>query len=190
MNTIEKLNPPVDSSSRRIEALGTQVPETSNRQRPQRTILVVTKDPRLVPNLRLASERAALAVTQARELEATLRFLHDPVPVAILLDLDLPCAAAWKIADHLLRRETCPPLILLTGRTDQFDTATAIRAGALFDKSLEPSKLLDVIDQVAAQSDSGQADRNSIQRVLIQWLKPCSWSIPVTPAQRFWGINE
>jgi hypothetical protein len=29
-----------------------------------------------------------------------------------------------------------------------------------------------------------------IQRIMIQWLRPCAWSIPVTPTDRFWGLNE
>jgi CheY-like chemotaxis protein len=111
-------------------------------------------------------------------------------PAAVLLDLDLPAQAAWEAADCLLQEESCPPIILLTARSDQFDLSTAIRAGSLVDKSAGSSRLLEVVDQTLAGPCSAQAERNAIQRVMIRWLRPCGWSAPVTPAHRFWGTNE
>ena len=108
----------------------------------------------------------------------------------MLLDLDLPSQGAWEIADSLLQEAGCPPLILLTGRRDQFDVSTAIRAGSLVDKSAGLAKLLEVVDQALALPDSNQGERNAIQRIMIQWLRPCAWSVPVTPTYRFWGLNE
>ena len=108
----------------------------------------------------------------------------------VLLDLDLPSQAAWEAADWLLQEQNCPPLILLTARSGQFDPSTAIRAGSLVDKTIGPSRLLEVVDETLGVPCSAQAERNAIQRVVIQWLKPCGWSIPVTPAYRFWPLNE
>jgi hypothetical protein len=47
-----------------------------------------------------------------------------------------------------------------------------------------------LIDQSLGTSAFCRAERNAIQRVVIRWLKPCSWSIPITPAHGVWGINE
>ena len=65
----------------------------------------------------------------------------------VLLDLDLPSQAAWEAADWLLQEQNCPPLILLTARSGQFDLSTAIRAGSLVDKTIGPSQLLEVVDE-------------------------------------------
>jgi CheY-like chemotaxis protein len=111
-------------------------------------------------------------------------------PVVVLLDLDLPSQAAWEAADCLLQEESCPPLILLTARSDQFDMGTAIRAGSLVDKATAPSRLLEAVDRTLAEPCSAQAERNAIQRVMIRWLRPSSWSVPVTAAHRLWRINE
>jgi len=89
-----------------------------------------------------------------------------------------------------LQEESCPPLILLTARSDQFDMSTAIRAGSLVDKTTDPSRLLEMVDQTLAGPCSAQAERNAIQRVMIRWLRPCGWSAPVTSAHRFWGTNK
>jgi hypothetical protein len=38
--------------------------------------------------------------------------------------------------------------------------------------------------------DANRAERNAIQRVVIRWLRPCAWPVPVTPTYRFRGLNE
>ncbi len=153
------------------------------------SVLLVSKDPRLGPNLRLALARRGLALLETRGLDDALRLVAALRPSAILLDLDLPGEAAWEIADRLLGEATCPPMLLLSERTDQYDTGTAIRAGSLFDKSADPVELIENLERVLAQPSSGQAERNAIQRVLVRWLKPCGWSVPVTPAHRFWELR-
>jgi DNA-binding response OmpR family regulator len=153
-------------------------------------ILLISDDASLGENLRCAAARTGRAVVRVDEVTDALRKMRAGQPAAVLLDLDLPAQAAWDAADSLLQEETCPPLILLTARSDQFDLSTAIRAGSLVDKAAGPGRLLEAVDRTLAGPCSAQAERNAIQRVMIQWLKPCGWSVPVTPAHRFWGINE
>ena len=129
-------------------------------------------------------------VVQVDETTDALERVRSGQPAVVLLDLDLPSQAAWEAADCLLQEQSCPPLILLTARSDQFDLNTAIRAGSLVDKTTGPSRLMEAVDKSVAVPCSAQAERNAIQRVVIQWLKPCGWSVPVTPAYRFWAIHE
>jgi DNA-binding response OmpR family regulator len=163
-------------------------PRSPNGQK--KGILLVSDDASLGESLRCAALRTGRAVVQVGGVTDALRKMRADQPAAVLLDLDLPAQAAWEAADWLLQEETCPPLILLTAHSDQFDMSTAIRAGSLVDKSAGPSRLLEAVDQTLAGPCSAQAERNAIQRVMIRWLRPCSWSVPVTPARRFWGINE
>jgi DNA-binding response OmpR family regulator len=153
-------------------------------------ILLISDDAVVGENLRRAAEEAGRSVVRAADLGEALRTAHMIKPVAVVLDLDLPSHGAWEIADSLLQEAGCPPLILLTGRRDQFDVSTAIRAGSLVDKSASLAKLLEVVDQALALPDSNRGERNAIQRIIIQWLRPCEWSVPVTPAYRYWGLNE
>jgi DNA-binding response OmpR family regulator len=111
-------------------------------------------------------------------------------PALVLLDLDLPRQGGWEAADALLEEESCPPVLLLTARSEQFDANTALRAGSLINKTESPSHLLEVVEETLSMPKASQAECNAIQRVLIRWLKPCNWHVPVTPAYRFWGINE
>jgi hypothetical protein len=68
--------------------------------------------------------------------------------------------------------------------------STAIRAGSLVEKSASAAKLLEVVEQAAALPDSNRGERNAIQRILIKWLRPCAWPVPIEPAYRHWGLNE
>jgi DNA-binding response OmpR family regulator len=156
----------------------------------KRELLLVSDDASLGENLKCAAARTGRAVVRVGGVADALQQMRAGQPAAVLLDLDLDALAAWKIADSLLQEERCPPLILLTAHGDQFDVSTAIRAGSLVDKSAGPSHLLETVEQTLAAPCSAQAERNAIQRIVIQWLRPCSWSVPVTPAYRFWGINE
>lgn len=153
-------------------------------------ILFVSDDATLAEKLRGATEGAGRSVLLANGLAEALGAVRSAELAAVLLDLDLPAQGAWEIADGLLQESGCPPLILLTGRRDHFDTSTAIRAGALVDKCTSPAKVLEVVDEAMALPDVNRAERNAIQRVVIRWLRPCAWSVPVTPTYRFWGLNE
>ena len=157
---------------------------------PKGLILLISDDAVVAESLRRAAEQTGRSVVRAAGLRETLRTAHMMQPVAVVLDLDLPSRGAWEIADRLLQEAGCPPLVLLTGRGDQFDVSTAIRAGSLVDKSGGLSKVLDAVDQALALPDSNRGERNAIQRIMIQWLRPCAWSVSVTPTYRFWGLNE
>ena len=167
---------------------GCPVPE------PKQVILLISDDAVVAENLRRAAEQAGRSVVRsvvrAADLGEALRTANMVQPVAVVLDLDLPAQGAWEVADNLLQEAGCPPLILLTGRRDQFDVSTAIRAGSLVDKSASLTKVLEAVDQALALPDSNRGERNAIQRITIQWLRPCAWSAPVTPSYRFWGLNE
>ena len=156
----------------------------------KRGILLISDDACLGESLRCAAAPSGRTVVRVDGLADALQNMCAGHPVAVLLDLDLPFQGAWEAADCLLQEQSCPPLILLTARSDQFDLSTAIRAGSLVDKTTDPSLLLEAVDQTLAVPCSAQAERNAIQRVMIRWLRPCSWSVPVTPAHRFWGLNE
>lgn len=156
----------------------------------KRTILLISDDARLHQNLRGVANMVGRMVVRVDGVVDISRIVYAIRPAVVLLDLDLPADAAWRKADALLQEQRCPPLILLTARSEQFDVRTAIQAGSLVDKSADPKRLLDKVEQTLAAPNSSSAERNAIQRVVVRWLRPRSWSVPLKPAYRFWGINE
>jgi CheY-like chemotaxis protein len=153
-------------------------------------ILLVSTDSELAGRLRHLAEGTDRTVVQAGGLAAALEAVHSAALAAVLLDLDMAAQGAWEIADALVQEPGCPALVLLTNQPDHFDTSAAIRAGALVDKSGSPAALLEAVDEAVALPEVNRAERNAIQRVVIRWLKPCEWSIPVRPSYRDWGLNE
>jgi DNA-binding response OmpR family regulator len=172
----------------KVAAQGSYAPRSAKSG--QHVILLISDDAALGEDLRRAAEQMKRSVVRVEGLAEAVRSVRVVRPAAVVIDLELPLQAAWATADCLLQEQSCPPLILLTLRSDQVDMSTAIDAGSIIDKSAGPNCLLERVDQILAGQDSGQFERNAAQQVLIRWLKPCAWSPPVTPAQRFWGINE
>jgi DNA-binding response OmpR family regulator len=184
---------PTSLSAGSLNGTGGSVRGCWGRQSPnveRRAILLVSDDASLGENLKCAAARTGRAVVQVDGTVDALRKVRAGQSAVVLLDLDLPSQAAWEAADSLLQEVSCPALLLLTARSEQFDLGTAMRAGSLVDKTASPSRLLELVDQTLAGPCSAQVERNAIQRVMIRWLRPCSWSVPVTPAYRFWRINE
>jgi DNA-binding response OmpR family regulator len=155
-----------------------------------RTILNITNDKRYHENLRSLANTIGLFVVKATRRAGTLAILQATRPVAVLLDLDLPDEAAWQMAEMVLNEPSCPSVILLSGRTAQFDMRTAIRAGSLVSKTESPGRVLGLIQERLRLPEANQAEWNAIQRVLIRWLRPSGWTEPSAGAHRFWGINE
>lgn len=156
----------------------------------RRTVLFISADDLLYKNLRFAANSKGHIVVKADKMLGILAVFQAIQPTAALLDLDFPEHQAWEAAELLLQQQTCPPVVLLTAQTSQFDLRTAIRAGSLVDKNRGPSGILQAVEESLALPESNQAERNAIQRVLIHWLKPASWTGDFAPAYRFWGINE
>lgn len=155
-----------------------------------RTILLLSNDKQLHENLRLLANTIGLFVVKAAHSSGTLAILQATKPAAVLLDLDLPGEAAWQTGDLVLNEPGCPAVILISGRTAQFDMRTAIRAGSLVSKRESPVRLLKIIQERLALPQANQAERNAIQRVLIRWLRPSGWGEGSAPANRFRGIND
>ena len=189
MNTPPCLNPMNTRLVNEVArpARGAGAPQMDGRN--TNLFLLISKDRLLGQGLREAAEEAGLLLVHSA-LSGLVWQMRALRPGAVLLDLDLPSEAAWEVADRLLEVESCPPLILVTARTNQFDPGLALRAGIIVDKSAEPTRLLRLAKEASAQYGSSQAERNSIQRILIRWFRPSGWSVPVTPAYRFWSLKE
>lgn len=167
--------------------------ERANREQnspPKGLILLISQDTHLHNRLRGLANTAGTLVVRLDAMRGVVPAMRAISPAIVLLDLDLPGQVAWDIADAMLQEQNCPPMILLSSYCEKFDVNTAIRAGSIVDKSEGATRLLEIAHEVLSMPQSNRVERNAILRVLIRWLKPCSWSFPVTPAHRFWGINE
>jgi DNA-binding response OmpR family regulator len=155
-----------------------------------RTILAITQDAQFLEQLRSAANSRGTLVVKAERAAGAALILQVTRPDIVLLDLDLPNDAAWHIAESLLHEPSCSPVLLLSRRTERFDTHAALRAGSVVNKSDSADHLLELIDDTLQKPEPNQAERNTIQLVFLRWLRPSAWEIPTNPPARFWGINE
>lgn len=155
----------------------------------QRTILVVSEDTEFIDDLRLATKRGGRTIAQVKAQNA-IEKIRVRQPGAVLLDLDTPSKDAWDLADSLLAQQDCPPLLLLTAHSGHIGIRAAICTGTAADKTNSPVRLLQLLENILTAPHADRIDRAITQRIIVRWLRPAHWSIPVTPAPRYWGINE
>jgi DNA-binding response OmpR family regulator len=156
----------------------------------RRTVLLVSNDAGVGERLGSAADRADLAFWQTTDSANAHRLAVQNHPAVVFLDLDFPALSGWDAAERFLENERCPPLILLSGRTSRLDMEAAICGGTITDKSASPDQLLEKVNGALTEPDAERVNRHARQRLLISWLRPFHWTIPVTPAVRHWGINE
>jgi CheY-like chemotaxis protein len=153
-------------------------------------LLLLSEDEVLCWSLLVAASNTARRLVRGHptaDVQLTLRIVR---PDLVLLDLDLPDEAAWDAADALLQDGDCPPVLLLTSRGEQSQFDSAIQAGCLTEKSANPTKVMELVELRLRSIRTDWQEQKAIQRLMIRWLKPCSWSVPVAPQNRYWGINE
>jgi ActR/RegA family two-component response regulator len=155
-----------------------------------RTLLLISDDARFYKELRPAANAASLLAVRTSGGPSVPSVVQVLRPAVVVLDLDLPAESAWGTADLLLQEKNCPPVVLLTGRSERFDVSTAIQAGSLVDKSAGAGRLLEVAGDTLASIGASQAEQNAVQRIVLRWLKPYGGGLSAAPALRFWGINE
>ena len=166
------------------------IPDTVEIKINRKSLLLVSDDTGLGQRLMSAARHAGLAFTQIDNPFTALLWSRQHLPAVVYLDLDLPVQAGWLAAEEFLRSETCPSLILVTGRTGHFDLDAALEAGAVIPKSASLLQLLERTAWILAEAEADRLDRKARQKLLLRWLKPYDWPVPDPPANRFWGINE
>jgi CheY-like chemotaxis protein len=156
----------------------------------RRVILLVSDDAKLDNGLRVAARAHGHIVITAAPLTDALRTARAACSHVALLDLDMDAERGWETADCLLETPKCPPVILMTGRNEQFEMRMAVNAGVVLDKTSEPGRILDLVNKILEKSPSALLERNAIQRAVIRWLRPLHWPMPSIFQHRHWGINE
>ena len=157
---------------------------------PKRVILLVTQDTKLEHGLRTAAKTAGHTIIRVESLTDALRTVRANCTGVALLDVDMAAETGWDAADGLMQTPKCPPVVLITGRTEQFDMRMAIDGGVLLDKTSEPGSILQAVNNILEAPRSTLEERNAIQRVMIRWLRPLHWLTWPIATHRHWGINE
>jgi len=119
----------------------------------KRKILVVDDDAAIRYILvRLLSEENYHVLTAANGVEA-LALVDSTTFDLVLLDLNMPVKDGWETFEQLTAKNPLMPIILITARPNQFFPALASGVGALLEKPLDFTKLLNTIRDLMKESE-------------------------------------
>lgn len=122
-------------------------------------ILVVDDDRSVRESLKKVLEGAGYEVVLAGGgAEAAIRFEAARMDL-LLLDLNLPNQSGWEIFEELTTRRPIVPVIIITGLPVQGSTAQMAGAGALFEKPVEVTALLERVEELLAEPPERRLQR-------------------------------
>jgi len=154
-----------------------------------RVIVSISSDIEFDRRLRVLAMQSGQIVIRVESVEDALRIVNSDCCGIILLDLDSMGRAALEMAGDLLRDSLCPPVILLTGKSDQLNLRMTVFAGSVLEKSTDTYRILNLLKTILEGWSSGP-ERIPPQGGIIRWEESSDGPVPSAPLKRFWGINE
>lgn len=107
----------------------------------------------------------------------------------VLLDLDMPVTHGWAVLEQLLALNPEQAVIIITGRPEPCRWAGVSPAGALIEKPINATELLDAIRQILAEPLSSRKERVAVQQNLLRHTRPLAEAFR-WKACPHGGINE
>ena len=167
----------------------------STLKRMKKKILVVDDDPQIRESL--------FKVLRAEDYEVVLaadgrdgigKFNTERIDLA-LLDLNLPDNSGWDTFGTITSLNPLVPIIIITGRENQYEMARAAGVGALMEKPLDVAFLLLTISELLAEPPETRIERLAGLHNYVRHSR--AWDNRWSDAQqleaaghRGWGINE
>jgi DNA-binding response OmpR family regulator len=137
----------------------------------KKRILVVDDDESVRESLKRVLKGAGYEVVLAGGgLEAAIRFEPGRIDL-LLLDLNLPNQSGWDVFERLTTQYPFVPVIIITGLPNQQGTARAAGVGALFEKPVEVTALLQRIEELLAEPAKVRLERLCGHREDTQYVR-------------------
>jgi FixJ family two-component response regulator len=153
-------------------------------------LLVASNDTSVVECVvRALSSKSCVIVRIASSTEA-VKHLVRLNPVATVVDLDLPGEEGWNTAERLLARHPAMPLVLLTGRTEDFTLASIIATALVLPKPVNAGRLRQTLEAAMSGSPARQEREQTRQHEMLRYARPLHSPEPVPHPYRHWGLNE
>ncbi len=134
----------------------------------KKIILVVDDDEQIRKSLcKVLRSEGYEVVLAADGQEGIDQFDSKPIDL-LLLDLNLPRKSGWDIFERITSMDPLLPIIIITGRENQYEMAAVAGAGALIEKPLDVRFLLQTITELLAEPPETRIER-------LAGLHNCVW---------------
>jgi DNA-binding NtrC family response regulator len=145
-----------------------------------KTILVVDDDSQIRDALAKVLRAEGYGVALAGDTEETrVRYDSERIDL-LLLDLNLPQTNGWDLFEWLTFANPLLPIIIITGRTNQYRLAAASGASALMEKPLNVPLLLQTIADLLAEPSENRLKRLTGRESLLRYSGAGATALPVS----------
>jgi DNA-binding response OmpR family regulator len=111
----------------------------------KKTVLVVDDDAPIRESLRKILQAEGYDVVLAADGQEGLTQFNSKQIDLLMLDLNLPAKSGWDLFERFSSSKPLLPIIIITGRHNQYQLAAAAGVGALMEKPLDVPQLLQTI---------------------------------------------
>ncbi len=124
-----------------------------------KTVLIADDDLSVRKSLGKVLQEVGYNVIEAADgAEAVKQFKSGQVDL-LLLDIGLPIRNGWDTFETITSQAPAFPIIIITGKDNQYDTAMAAGVGALMEKPLDVGQLLNTVQELLAESKEARLRR-------------------------------
>ncbi len=125
----------------------------------KKTVLIADDDLSVRKSLGKVLKEADYHVIEAADgAEAVEQFKAGQADL-LLLDIDLPIRDGWEVLKRITSQAPAFPIIVITGKDNQYDTAVAAGVGTLMEKPLDVAQLLKTIADLLSESKEARLRR-------------------------------
>jgi len=152
--TIPDMKAQTKSPSRKHEPMEKPSPRIARKR-----ILLVDDDAGVRGSLHDVLVEEGYLVIPANDGQQALELIASSAIDLVLLDLNMPRKNGWDTFEHLSAGHPLVPVILITARPNQLFAAVGSGVGALLEKPLDISILLQTITRLLTESDETRLAR-------------------------------
>jgi DNA-binding response OmpR family regulator len=122
-------------------------------------VLLVDDDVAVLQSLARALESESFDVRTAGSGIDALQLFAVEEPDIVLLDLTMPGGSGWEAFEEMSRRAPLVPVVIVTARPAQFETAREACVGALVEKPVDVPSLIATMRRLLAEDDGTRISR-------------------------------
>lgn len=122
-----------------------------NTETMSKKILVLDDDPQVRESLRKVLRAEGYEVALAANAQEGIEKFSAERMDLLLLDLNLPDHSGWDVFGTLTSLNPFVPIVIITGRHEQYELAAGAGVGALIEKPLNVPRLLETVKKLLAE---------------------------------------